>query len=144
MGSILYVIIITKLDVAFIVSRLSRYYYNPSLEYQRAANKVLYYFFITIDLALFFKKEDTLRIILNSSFINNSLNRKSFQGFTIKFFSGIIYQGATKQIIIATSTIEAELLTLTNVIKESLFVIKFIKGLTVYLINSIPTLNYNN
>ena len=42
-GSLLYTIVIIRLDIAFIVSRLTRFTINPGLEHQYIADQVLNY-----------------------------------------------------------------------------------------------------
>ena len=42
-GLLLYAIVITRLDIAFVVLRLARFTINPGLEYQYATDRVLNY-----------------------------------------------------------------------------------------------------
>ena len=62
----------------------------------------------------------------------------------MKLFGGIIGWRASKQAIVTTSTIEAELLSLAQAIKEALYISRLITELGVTL--DLPTINmwYNN
>jgi len=48
----------------------------------------------------------------NALFADNSINRKSLQGYIIKLFRGLITWRANKQGIVTTLSIEAKLLAL--------------------------------
>jgi hypothetical protein len=59
-------------------------------------------------------------------FANNSTDRKSSQAFAIKLFSGLISWRANKQDTVITSIIEAKLLALAQMAKESIYVNKLL------------------
>jgi hypothetical protein len=75
-GSLLYVAIITRPDVAFAVSRLTRYTKNPSLAYHYAINRALRYLKTTRAYALIYGGHNNFKISYDASFINNP-DRKS-------------------------------------------------------------------
>ncbi|KAL8310867.1 hypothetical protein RB597_001710 [Gaeumannomyces tritici] len=132
-GSILYVAIITRPDIAFAVSRLARFNANPSEEHHKAADRVLTYLYKTRHLALQYGGSDDFVIYSDASFADNSQNRKSSQAYVITLFGGIIGWRASKQATVTTSTTEAELLALAEAAKEALFVSRMIKELGVTL-----------
>jgi hypothetical protein len=132
-GSALYAAVQTRPDIAFATSRLARFNINPSPEHQKAADRVLLYLDYTKDLALQFGGEDDLLVASDASFADNSLDRKSSQAYTMKLFGGLIGWRANKQTTVTTSTTEAELLALAQAAKESLFVSRLIKELSVQL-----------
>jgi hypothetical protein len=51
-GSLLYIVVITRPDVAFVVSRLSRFMTNPRPKHHEGADRVLHYLKGTHSLAL--------------------------------------------------------------------------------------------
>src|SRR5204863_7758265 len=69
----------------------------------------------------------------DASFANNILNRKSFQEYIMKLFGGPIAWRANKQDTITTSSIEAELLALSQTTKEAIFISRLLKALTLRL-----------
>ena len=87
----------------------------------------------TRDLALQFGGEDTLDIASDASFADNTKDRKSSQAFVVRLFGGTIAWRANKQDTVSTSTTEAELLALSQAAKESLFISRLIKELSVTL-----------
>ena len=86
----LYVVVITRPDISFAVSRLVRFSTNPRPLYQKAADRVLLYLQRTASLTLQFRGNDDLYTASNASFADNTLDRKSSQGFAIKLFSSLI------------------------------------------------------
>ncbi len=95
-GSILYAAVITRLDIAFAISRLARFNTNPSEAHHRAANRVLRYLQRTKDLGLRFGGSDDFLVASDASFADNTLDRKSSQGFILKLFGGLVGWRANK------------------------------------------------
>ena len=110
--SILYAAVITRPDIAFAASRLVRFNHNPSPEHHKAADQVLHYLHNTRKLALRLRGKDDFVIASNTSFRDNSIDRKSSQAYTIKLFGSLVGWRANKQDTVTTSTTEAELLAL--------------------------------
>ena len=69
----------------------------------------------------------------DASFADNTLDRKSSQGFAIKLFGGLIAWKANKQDTVTTSTTEAELLALSQVAKEAMYTMRLLTELKVEL-----------
>lgn len=132
-GSLLYVAVMTRPDIAFAVSRLSRFMTNPGPEHHKAADRVLRYLYQTRDYGLQFGGEDDLRVASDASFADNTQDRKSSQGFAVKLFGGLIAWRANKQDTVTTSTTEAELLALAQAAKEGIFLKRLLDALTVSL-----------
>src|SRR5271157_5469221 len=109
-GSILYIAVITRVDIAFPVSRLSRFNTNPNDEHHQEADRLIEYLVGTKYLALQLGGTDILEVVSDISFANNSIDRKSSQVYVIKLFGGTIGWRVNKQAIVTTSIIEAELL----------------------------------
>lgn len=59
-------------------------------------------------------------IASDASFANNTNTRKSSQGYLISLFGGPVVWKATRQATVAISTIEAELLALEQIAKETI------------------------
>src|SRR5688572_8536196 len=82
-GSILYIAIITRLDIVFTALKLSRHNYNPRPLHDFAADRVLKYLKETRRFALQFGGLDTFEIFTDASFADNP-DRKSSQGYAMK------------------------------------------------------------
>jgi len=132
-GSLLYAAVITRPDIAFAVSRLSRFITNPGTKHHEGADRVLHYLKNTRSLALQYGGDDHFQVASDASFADNSIDRKSSQAYVMKLFGGVIGWRANKQETVTTSTTEVELLALSQAAKESLFVSRLIKELKVKL-----------
>lgn len=132
-GSILYAAVVTRPDIAFAVSRLARFNTNPSEEHHAAADKVIHYLKRTRSLALQLGGGDEFLIASDASFADNSIDRKSSQGYVMQLFGGAIGWRANKQDTVTTSTTEAELLALSQATKESMFISRLLQELGIRL-----------
>jgi hypothetical protein len=123
-GSILFAAITTRPDIAFASSRLARFNTNPNKSHHEAADRVLKHLHYTRGYTLQFghQKEKVSSICASdASFADNSLDRKSSQGFIMTLFGGPIAWRANKQDTVTTSSTEAELLALSQTAKEAIF-----------------------
>jgi hypothetical protein len=96
-GSLLFAAVTIRPDIAFSTSQLACFLSNPGQEHQDAADRVLMYLLSTKTLALQLGGGQGLQIASDASFSDNTLDRKSSQGYAIKLFNGLIAWKATKQ-----------------------------------------------
>ena len=85
-----------RLDIAFTTLRLARFLTNPSPTHIKAANRVINYLWSTWTLGLKFEEGNELEITLNVLFTNNTINRKSSQGYAMRLFGGLIMWKVSK------------------------------------------------
>ncbi|KAF1922429.1 uncharacterized protein M421DRAFT_411533, partial [Didymella exigua CBS 183.55] len=128
-GSLLFAAVTTRPDIAFATSRLARFLTNPGISHQDAADRVLLYLLNTKQRSLQLGGGIGLQVASDASFADNTMDRKSSQGYAIKLFGGLIAWKANKQDTVTTSTTEAELLALTQVAKEALFISRLLREL---------------
>ena len=143
-GSLLFAAVNTRPDVAFSVSRLARFLANPGPAHQHAADRVLLYLRSTKGLAILFGGSDVLIVASDASFADNTIDRKSSQGYAIKLFGGLIAWRANKQDTVTTSTTEAELLALSQVAKEAIFTRMLLTELGIELHDPTITIQCDN
>ena len=136
--------ITTRPNVAFTVSRLARFLINPGPLHHKAVDKVINYLASIKNLTLYFGGFNNLEVINNALFANNTLDRKNSQTFTIKLFRGLISWRANKQDTVTISTTKAELLTLLQTAKKSLYILSLIIKLKVQLKKNKIRIQYNN
>jgi len=138
-GSLLYAAITTRPDIAFAVSRLARFNQNPSGEHQQAADRVIQFLYHTRSRAICYggdMERDEARAFIvasDASFADNSIDRKSSQGYIMMLFGGPIAWRANKQDTVTTSSTEAELLALSQTAKEAIFLSRLFKAMTLKL-----------
>ena len=142
MGSMLYVATTTRPDIAFAVSRLARFNQNPSQEHERATDRVIQYLYSTRSRAICFggdskgREENGARSFIcasDASFADNSVDRKSSQGYIMTLFGGPIAWRTNKQDTVTTSSTEAELLALSQTAKEDIFISRLFEVMTLRL-----------
>ena len=124
--SLLYAGIATRSDIAFAVSRLSRFNQQPTKRHHEAANWVFHYLAHTQDHCIWYGGDDSQDIFLfictsDASFGDNTIDRKSSQGYIMKLFGGPVTWQANKQDTVTTSSTEAELLAISQTAKESIY-----------------------
>src|SRR3982075_4452797 len=76
-GTILYAAVITRPDIAYACSKLTRFNLNPGPEYHKAVDRVINYLLSTRYYALHVGGSDTFETYTDSSFTNDPLPRKS-------------------------------------------------------------------
>jgi transposase InsO family protein len=152
MGSMLYAATTTRPDIAFAVSRLTRFNQDPSLEHHRAADRVIQYLYGTRSRAICYGDNDGMNdrrddggdnrsgkeaqsfiCASDASFADNTVDRKSSQGYIMTLFGGPIAWRANKQDTVTTSSTEAELLALSQTAKEAIFISRLFKAMTLKL-----------
>ena len=77
MGSLLYMVVTTRPDMAFAVSRLARFLINPGPLHYKVADKVIGYLAGIKDLALHFRGFDDFEVVSDALFADNTLDRES-------------------------------------------------------------------
>jgi hypothetical protein len=80
--------------------------------------------------------EDDLRSFVcasDASFADNTLDRKSSQGYIFTLFGGPVAWRANKQDTVTTSSTEAELLALSQAAKEAIYMARLFKALSLEL-----------
>ena len=133
-GSFLYAGIATRPDIAFAVSRLSRFNQQPGKRHHEAADRVFHYLACTQDYCIRYGGDNSQDIssflcASDASFGDNTIDRKSSQGYIIKLFGGLVAWRANKQDTVTTSSTEAELLAISQTAKESIYLSRLIKAL---------------
>jgi transposase InsO family protein len=141
-GSILFAAVITRPDIAFAISRLSRYNTNPNESHHNAADRVLRYLYNTRGYCIQYGSTNTMTARIydgdlicasDASFADNTPDRKTSQGYIMTLFGGPIAWRANKQDTVTTSSTEAELLAMSQTAKEAIFLSRILKALTLRL-----------
>ena len=112
MGLLLYVAITKRPDIAFAVLRLARFLINPGPLHHKVTNRVINYLIGIKNLTLYFGGFNNLKVVSDALFEDNTLDRKSFWAFVVKFFGGLILWRANKQNPVTIFIMKAELLIL--------------------------------
>jgi hypothetical protein len=121
-GSLLYLAMCTRPDIAHAVGMLSRFVSDPRTVHWQAAKSVLRYLSGTQNLGLLYD-DRTQQFIgyTDSDFAGDVTQRKSTGGFVFMFGGAAVAWSSKLQSIVATSTCEAELVAAARAVKEALY-----------------------
>ena len=131
-GSVLFAAIASRPDIAFAIARLSRFNQNPGQKHQDAINRLILYIYKSRYFCIKYgHKSGAVSFICASdaSFADNTIDRKSSQGYAMKLFGGFIAWRANKQDTVTTSSTEAELLALSQTAKEAIYMSRLLIAL---------------
>ncbi|KAL0386360.1 UNVERIFIED_CONTAM: Retrovirus-related Pol polyprotein from transposon TNT 1-94 [Sesamum latifolium] len=129
-GSLMYAQVCTRPDIAFAVGMLGRYQSNPGLDHWRAAKKVMRYLQWTKDYMLMYRRTKNLEVVgySDSDFVGCVDSRKSTSGYIFIIVSGAVSWRSAKQILIATSTMEAEFVSCFEATSHGVWLKSFISS----------------
>ena len=117
---LLYLLILTRLDISFALRRLSQYLLDPAEFYIIALRKVLKYLQLTLDYRITFSRKNPKGLISysNSNFASNCTNRMSILGNMFMLRGRLISQASKKQKLVATLTIDAKYIAMCKASKQ--------------------------
>lgn len=122
-GSLMFLAVSSRPDIAFAVSMLSRFNNNPHVEHITAAKRVLRYLKGTVDYELQFRKTERKLVgYVDADWGNDLADRRSYTGFVFLLAGGPISWEAKKQTTVALSSTEAEYMAVTQAAKEAMFI----------------------
>lgn len=155
-GSINFAAIATRLDISFAASTLSRFLTNPTKSHLKAADHVLQYLLATKTTALRYGHGQPSTATLHAppprreffgasdaSFGDDSVTRKSSEGWIFSLFGGPVDWKAARQTTVTKSTTEAELLSLSRAGTEMVWWNRLFENLNLRL-DTPPTLQCDN
>ncbi|KAA0056672.1 ty1-copia retrotransposon protein [Cucumis melo var. makuwa] len=112
-GSVMYLMNYTRPDIAYAVSRLSRYTHNPNRYHWDVLHHLLRYLKGTIDYCLHFNKfHVVLEGYCDANWVTDNDEVNSTSGYVFLLGGGAISWKSTKQTCIARSTMESEFIVL--------------------------------
>ena len=130
-GSMLYTANITRPDAAKTASKLSKFSHNPLPIHDAAATRAIAYLYQTKTRAIEYSEKDIKNYIFarasDAAFGDNSVSRKSTEGYLFTLYGGPIDWRSTKQKSVTKSSTEAELLALSHAATESIWWQRFFK-----------------
>ena len=135
-GNLIYLMTSTRPDIAFVVTKLSQFLVNPTVEHYACAKRVLRYLKGTADQALTFTKSDHLALsgYTDADWANSADDRKSISGYCFTLNpkrGGLISWRSKKQPIVALSSCEAEYIALCYATKEGIFLRQVLRDIGV-------------
>nr|GFA57306.1 putative retrotransposon protein [Tanacetum cinerariifolium] len=134
-GSIIYAVRCTRLDVAFAQNITSRFQQNPGDIHWTTVKNILKYLRNTKDMFLVYggdlKRELRVSCYTDAGYLTDADDLKSQTGYVFVLNGGAVDWKSAKQSIFATSSAEADYIAAFDAFKEAVWVRKFISGLSV-------------
>ncbi len=126
-GSLMYLMLGTRPDLAFAVSQVSRYSANPTDAHWTAVQKIFRYIKHTKDLRLAFKGGDLLGYT-DASYAQDA-DRRSVGGYVFKLGGAAISWSSKRQATVSLSTCESEYIAQSEAAKEAIWLQRLLKEL---------------
>ena len=143
-GSLMYLAVGTRPDIAFAVNSLSQYNTCYTKEHWVAAKRVLRYIKGTLRYGLTFKKTEIgLQGFADADWGACTNDRRSYTGYAFTLGGATISWEAKKQRTVALSSTEAEYMALTEAVKEAIHLRRFLKEIGVQMKDPTPIWNDN-
>ena len=138
-GSLLYIMLGTRPDIAFAVTKLAQYAANPSQDHLNKALYICRYLIGSRDYALVYDGQKGLGLTActDSDWASDPHSRRSQTGFFLKLAGGIFSWTSRAQKTIAHSATEAEYMALSDCSRQVVWV-RSLLGELGYRLNAIP------
>ncbi|XP_070667839.1 secreted RxLR effector protein 161-like [Malus domestica] len=131
-GSLLYIMNYTRPDVAYAVSRLSRYTCNPGHDHWEALIRVLRYLKYTMNYGLHYTRyPHVLEGFTDANWIFDSTDMKSTSGYVFTLGGVAIPWKSSKQTCIARSMMESEFIALDKAREEAEWLRDFLEDVPI-------------
>ena len=112
-GSVMFLLNCTRLDIAYVVSRLSRYTHNPTYEHWNALTRLLRYLKCTMNLGHTYTGHPiVLEGYCDANWISDNDETNSTSGYVFTLGGGAISWKSSKQTCNARSTMESKFVAL--------------------------------
>ena len=137
-GSLMYIMVFTRPDIAYAVSVVSRYMANPGKCHWTAVKWILRYLAGTKKVGLKFENKadqegKMVRGYVDSDYAKDKDNGRSITGYAFSVLGNVVSWKSQLQHVVALSTTEAEFIALTEGIKEALWLKGIVTDLGIVL-----------
>jgi len=120
-GSLMYIAVGTRPDLAFSISTLSKFNSKPTTAHLLATKRVLRYLKETLGLGLVYGTVDNLIGYTDSDFAGDLDDRKSTSGYVFSISGAAVSWKSKKQSLVSLSSTEAEYIACSEAIREGIW-----------------------
>nr|GEZ45972.1 zinc finger, CCHC-type [Tanacetum cinerariifolium] len=129
-GMLMYLMTSTRPDLAYAISRLSRYTSNPSNAHWKAITRVLHYLRYNRDYGLHYDRHPAvIEGYSDANWISDINDSRSTSGFVSTLGGAAISWMSSKQTVIAKSTMESEFIALDKCGEEAKWLCQFVEDI---------------
>lgn len=130
-GSLMYLMVATRPDIAFAVGKIAQHSNNPKEIHWKALKRIFRYLRGTKDLGITYGNTSKFEVLgySDSDWAGCSESRKSTEGYVFLIAGGAVSWRSKRQTVVATSSCEAEYIASTSAAKEALWMKQLISDL---------------
>ena len=130
-GSLIYLAVISRPDIAYAVSKVGQYMADPKPEHLTAVKRIFRYLKKEPSVSLHYEKGGNLKVIgyVDSDWAGDSVTRKSTTGFIFMLAGAAISWSSKKQTVVALSSTEAEYMAACTATQEAVYLRTLMKDL---------------
>jgi transposase InsO family protein len=130
-GSLMYAMIYTRPDIAFVLGRLAQFMQDPAEHHASALKRLMRYLRSTIDLRIRFGSSTTptLQAFSDADYAADKTDRKSITAFIGLIGGGPIFWGSKKQSSVSTATTEAEYIAMCTTAKQGQWIAQVLRDM---------------
>ncbi|CCE32516.1 uncharacterized protein CPUR_06376 [Claviceps purpurea 20.1] len=131
-GSVMYAMIFTRPDIAFVVGKLSQFMSDPAKHHGQALKSLLRYLKSTIKTKIRYGPggdRNTFALYSDADWASDKTDRKSISGSVTMFYGGPISWSSKKQRSVATSSCESEYMALASCAKQGQWIAQIFRDL---------------
>jgi len=144
-GSLIYLSVVTRLDIAYSVMYLTRYMHSPSKEQFVIAKRVLRYLKTTPTLGIVYGDQSPdITGYTDADWAADAHDRKSVSGYLFVLAGGPITWKSKKQSVVALSTMESEYIAACTAAQESVWLMRLIAEITSSAVKRVTLFEDNN
>lgn len=127
-GSLMYLAIGTRADIAHAVSVCSRFLEKPTIVHERAAKRILRFIKKTLNFGILYTQSSSGKISAYSDadFAGDTSTRKSTSGSVLFFGNNIVSWSSERQQSVSLSTTESEYIAASQCVKELIWLKKLL------------------
>ena len=134
-GSLMYAMVCTRLNISHVVGVVSKYMHDHGKRHQQAVKCILHYILNTVDVGLTFERDDNpgqcVVKYVDSDYTGDLDKRRSTTGYVFTLAKALMSWRSTLQSTMVLSTIEAEYMALIEVAKEVIWLQGLLEDLRV-------------
>jgi hypothetical protein len=130
-GSLMYLMVGTRPDIAFDVSRMAKYVESPTILQWKAVKHIMRYFRHTSDYGLEFGGSGNVdfKCFCDSDWGGDTATRELTSGYIFCMAGGAISWSSKKQAVVALSSTESEYVGLSLAAKEAIWLRRLVGGI---------------
>lgn len=137
-GSLMYIAVGTRPDLAFTISVLSKFNSQPTTDHFLATKPVLRYLKETVEMGLVYGTIDNIIDYTDADFAGDLNDRKSTSGYVFTLAGGAISWKSKKQLLVSLFSTEAEYVACSEAIQEGIWLRRLYHEIISTKANSIP------